>query len=78
MGKKNEKRKNRGSNDGNSNTQRKVLKSKSGTEKDSLVSVSVSDVLSQTNSVLFDTSEDSFDSDKVFESLSASNNLKKK
>ena len=77
MGKKNEKRKNRGSSDGNSNTQRKVSISISGTEKDSVVSVSVSDVLSQTNSVLFDTSEDSFDSDKVFESPSASNSLKK-
>lgn len=75
MRKKTDKRKNRGSSDGNSNTQSKSFKSISGTEEVDVDSVSVSDVLSQTNAVLFDASEDSYVSDKVFDSPSASVNL---
>ena len=76
MRKKTDKRKNRGSSDGNSNTQSKSFNSISATEEVNVDSVSVSDVLSQTNAVLFDASEDSYTSDKVFDSPSASVNLK--
>lgn len=70
MTKKKDKRKKRSSSEG-SNTQSKVSKfgGSSGSVGDNEDNdVSVSDILSQTNSVLYDSGEESFNSDKVFDS----------